>query len=1216
MSTIDPKLKIQDKDGMDDFSPEEMREFNESLKSMNSTMGSLGQALTKLVKDLGDASTASKESAESSKKASDSKDEETKKAQKLSEAEESAKDSIDKFQKSLGLATTALGSFSGALLSGVEGFGKYDKAVEGMGDAAKTAGAAFGPLGKAIGVTVDMFAKLASVMMKQTDAQNTFVKEMNLLGGIAKTNTQELTDLARAAGYSAQDLDILTPIIKKVGSGLTTFGNGTTEGIKGLMEVFALSDEQEASMRRYGYTLEEAQEQQANYILMQRESGIALNKKDFQEGELQKRTIKYSKSLVILSELTGKQSDEIKAQQMQVAMEMQNRVANVKRQNDIDKLTAQAANETDAVRKAELTARAKSLQDEEDTRAKAMERFSATMGPQFNTQLQRVLRTGAFDESTKALSMMGFQAGELKKQFENVKVDTPEYDALISSVEQQFRDGVLNQIDTFGGAAQYMGEEAQSFLASIGVSKETLDAMMAMDKDRAKQSKDTADEIASSTTEGADAQKDVATELQVFERNVRTASDEFLDAMNPFNGALSLGEIALGTFTVALGLATLALGGITKMGGAGFLDKIPGMKGKGGMFKTAGNFVKKNALKIAGGTAVAATATYAGYAEARDGKKDADQKYLQSKMTNDDKLVRDDEKSEANVKGVTVAGTALAGAALGTMIAGPVGTVIGGLIGGIIGAATKDKIADMATTDDDIESLRSREQLEKTKDLGIYDEDALGNSDIDFARLADQVEANAVTPEMVKAMIDDDDVSDDDMAKLELLYAKLGGELTDNTDATKDDTDATKDNAEATTDNTDATKKSKDKDAETKTEKDAVAGRTLDRTPDQLKEQLEKDRQAKKKADAAAAVAETKALAMGVTPKEIAKAKEQDAKLLAMGATEKELAESKTISPKMVTELLTKASGVKTPEETDKEKLLATATVVENLKVVAETQAKGLTDSSIDKKLAESQESNFSQAIVDLQKEKEDGGFLGAGNEASPMGFAGDTATDEEMKKRGYLQNGEAAFDKDTGEFRQGHADRNRDATALAESDKATMDLQQDAFMAELEALNPDKAQGESFIDSVSGLNTAYGYGETTDLTKKTFDTKEEADAYSLTDPMESVAGKELQATLDANFAEMMSENTPGRAPVDHFNRTELPVVDIEPELENTDLAASTEGLNGELAQSDSAPGALGEKLDMLIQAQVESNMIAKRGADAAVETADTNQKIATNSMV
>ena len=109
---------------MDDFSPEEMREFNENLNSMNSTMGSLGNALTKLVKDLGDASTASKDSADSSRKASDAQDQETKYQQKKVEADEMAKDSVDKFQKSLGYATTALGSFSGALLSGVEGFGK------------------------------------------------------------------------------------------------------------------------------------------------------------------------------------------------------------------------------------------------------------------------------------------------------------------------------------------------------------------------------------------------------------------------------------------------------------------------------------------------------------------------------------------------------------------------------------------------------------------------------------------------------------------------------------------------------------------------------------------------------------------------------------------------------------------------------------------------------------------------------------------------------------------------------------------------------------------------------------------------------------------------------------------------------------------------------------------------------------------------------------
>lgn len=1211
MSKIDPKLKIQDKDGMDDFSPEEMREFNESLKSMNSTMGSLGQALTKLVKDLGDASTASKESSESSKKASDSKDEETKKSQKLSEAEESAKDSVDKFQKSLGYATTALGSFSGALLSGVEGFGKYDKAVEGMGDAAKTAGAAFGPLGKAIGTVVDAFAKLASVMMKQTDAQNTFVKEINLMGGIAKTNSQELTDLARAAGYSAQDLDLLTPIIKKVGAGLTTFGNGTTDGIKDLMKVFALSDEQEASMRRYGYTLEEAQEQQANYILMQRNAGIALNKKDFQEGELQKRTIKYSKSLVILSELTGKQSDEIKSQQMQVAMEMQNRVANVKRQNDIDKLVQQAANETDEAKKAELTARAKSLQEEEDTRKAAMNRFSATMGPEFNTQLQRVLRTGAFDESTKALSMMGFQAGELKKQFENVKVDTPEYDALISSVEQQFRDGVLNQIDTFGGAAQYMGEEAQSFLASVGVTKETLDSMLAMDKDRAKQSKDTADAIESSTTEGADAQKDVATELQVFERNVRTASDEFLDAINPFNGALSLGEIAIGAFTAALGIATIALAGITKMGGAGFLDKIPGMKGKSGMMKTAGNFVKRNAFKLAGATAVVGTAAYSGYAEARDGKEEANKKYLASDMTNDDKLVRDDEKSEANVKGVTVAGSALAGAALGTAIAGPLGTIVGGMIGGIIGAAAKDKVADMATTDDDIESLRSRQELEKVKDLGIYDEDFFGKSELDLDKLAAQVEANAITPEMVKAMIDDDDVTNSDMEELKKLYGKLGGELTDNTDATKDDTDATKDNAEATKDNADATKKStdkdkdKDKDAETVTEKE-VAGRTVDRTSEQIKEQLEKDRQAKKEADATDAEAKAKALAMGIDPKTQNTTEQQEKvdKFLASVDVTKEQLDAMVAMPDSETvpkepsqaeldELMAKGTGVSTPAEADTQKLLDTATVVENLKVVAENQAKGLTDSSIDKKLAV-QESKFSQSQIDLQYKKEEiasqsNGIGFDANKASPMGFAGDNATDEEMRERGYLQDGQAAFDSDTGDYNQGKADYNRKGRDKDAADQLAMDAEQEAFMAEMMDLAPD----ETFAEA---------YGSTDDLLKE-----------PSTKALATLGASPQELAMLGHLGEA---NTPGRAPVDHFNKIADPVVDIEPELENTDLAASTEDLKGELAQSDSAPGGIVEKLDALIQVQVESNMIAKRGADASVEIADTNQKIATNSMV
>ena len=102
--------------------------------------------------------------------------------------------------------------------------------------------------------------------MKQADAQNKFAKEMNRMGAIVDTTTQGLADQARAAGASAGDLQELAVIINQSSQALASFGAGTSEGTAKMLEVFKLSDDQEAEMRRYGYTLREAQEQQAYYI--------------------------------------------------------------------------------------------------------------------------------------------------------------------------------------------------------------------------------------------------------------------------------------------------------------------------------------------------------------------------------------------------------------------------------------------------------------------------------------------------------------------------------------------------------------------------------------------------------------------------------------------------------------------------------------------------------------------------------------------------------------------------------------------------------------------------------------------------------------------------------------------------------------------------------------------------------------------------------------
>jgi len=812
---------------MDDFDPEQLREFEENLRSMNASMGSTTNALNSLAAQL---EKLADQQIDSSKKLSKgmadlsnqvSQETELKKA--VNEADQDVKIAAEALERSFKLASSAVTDFSAQILSGKEGFSKYGSALSGLGDSTAELTSTMGPLAKGIGIAIDLFTKLAAVMMAQTDMQNQFVKDMNRMGVIAGTTSEELTDLARDAGYAATDLEKLTPIVQSVGEGLATFGTGTTQGTKALLEMFKMVDSQEADMRRYGYTLEEAQEQMGFYVNLQRQSGIILKSKDVDEIKMRKLTMDYAKSLVTLSELTGKQAEQMKQEQQVVAMEMQNQISNVARQQELNDLREQIDQETNSARKAELTARHKQLQDEEDTRAAAMNRFSATLGPQFNTQLQRVLRTGAFDESTKALSMMGFQAGELKKQFENVKVDTPEYDALMDSIEQQFRDGVIGQIETFGGAAQYMGTEAEAFLASVGVSREALQAMLVIEEDRAGQVADANKKILGSTEEGADAQKDTAAGLQVFERNVRTGADEFLDSINIFNTSLNAQILAMGALTAAAIAASVALGRMAMMGGAGTLGKLFGMGGKGGKGQyrdpKTGRFAKAPVgtmskigsklapmAKVGGGLVAGAVAVGSAAYERHGAMNDIDRNFFEKTQGMDKnssqyqraKDEADIERKGANRKavgqGAGGAGGALAGAAMGAAIGSAVpiiGTAIGGLIGAGLGAWMGSELGSTLGEVLSPEELKAHEASEKEIALMSTEEREAWKKQYDQAQKAIDLaekeleETRKLNSENLRLAQDAELYDKDLIGASEINWQKLG-ELKDGTDEQKE----------------------------------------------------------------------------------------------------------------------------------------------------------------------------------------------------------------------------------------------------------------------------------------------------------------------------------------------------------------------------------------------------------------------------------------------
>ena len=128
-----------------------------------------------------------------------------------------------------------------------------------------------------------------------------------------------------------------------------------------------------------------------------------------------------------------------------------------------------------------------------------------------------------------------------------------------------------------------------------------------------------------------------------------------------------------------------------------------------------------------------------------------------------DGLITNAEADEAkqNEMGEGIGSTA--GAAIGTAIGalgGPLGMIVGGYIGKELGGWLGKK----ATEDDKPEA--NREDLNAARKLDVYNENAYGDSEIDFDKLEETMLAGQLKPEMLEAMLLDDDLGEEDQAKL------------------------------------------------------------------------------------------------------------------------------------------------------------------------------------------------------------------------------------------------------------------------------------------------------------------------------------------------------------------------------------------------------------------------------------------------------------------
>ncbi len=1170
---------------MDDFSPEEMREFNENLNSMNASLGALNSGLQNLSNTLNQTSqanqSAAKQSEENTKQQTSSTNQKTQTEEK---AGEQIKTTAEKMSGALRTATGAVISFSGALVSGVDGFDKYTKAVSGFGDSAKETGDALGGFGKFLGNAVNILAEFTVVTMKQADAQNQFAKEMNRMGAVVDTTTQGLADAAREAGASAGDLQELAVIITQSSQALASFGAGTSEGTAKMLKVFRLSDDQEAEMRRYGLTLREAQEQQAYYIQLQRTSGINMQAQELSERQVRKRSLQYAKTLTTLSELTGIQAGQLKEEQAAVQADLRNKIRNMRDQNDIERLKKQLDGDITAEKRASIEAEIKAREQEVQVRLDAGNQFAGLLGKDMAAKVMNVIGTGAFDENTKELANLGLNAAELKERFAGLTAGSDEYRQAVAETTGELVGGVRRNVDRFGKSME-LAANASEIGAAVGINDTTTDRSMKFmsEEDAVNRVLESFDEVAESTQKGSDKQKDLAASLQVFETNVRTAADEFLNRFNPFTGGLSLAGIALTGLTAAATSAAFALGsmspgggilsslfgGGTKTGAGGMGPNMPkgtaALRGAGSMFKGMGRLIPGAGVLMAAG---------GGYMAAQDAKEDAD---LQLNETILDESSTDYEKDfarkqheidtkQANNKGLGIAGGgaggALAGAAAGAALGSVVpilGTAIGGILGAALGAAGGSMFGSSvaeALSPEDLQMFGEKldEESEEYKMMSDDEkkeyhriQELIAEQTAEQDRLA-KLNLEEVKKDRDGRVLYEEKFFGNSKVDFDLLAEMKGnGTLTSEMlEAILLDNDISKGTEDlirkelALLKKKDAKDEAKDQKDETKVaeaKEEEVGGRTLDMSPENLAKIFEADLKAEEKRNA-----------------------EKQAEQLAIAQAKEESA-TEQITPEVVANALKETgSGAPIPGVVDTEQLLATTQVVENM--IAD--AGQLTGAPVLEEIETTAERIPIDSILEEVK-------VSSSKVASLIESPAIKKTETEAVMNEATKEFIAWADSDEGkaEIAQNKAERAEKMAEMKTSAENQMLSKEDQYR---EILASGEYKGEAASESILGQAESY---------------------------LASI--KDTKKSLMA---------------IDESSLPSSPLVDISPEASEEESGDSMSAEEKFAQTGKEYNDALAEKIDLLIAATTEGNSIAKGIKDATVEGAEASQKIAINSAV
>jgi hypothetical protein len=311
---------------------------------------------------------------------------------------------------------------------------KYTSSIDRMTDG--IAGLAMNiPLfGGAIGGLIKVVGQLTSSTLKYDQAYLDSYDQLSQFGFAGTDVADSLHQLTMGTGYTRDAVAKLTKITTGLGDNLVGLGKTAGEGAKNFFKIAEVGAETRDEFRRLGISQEELTKHQSEYIKMQGKLGN-LQRKDV--DTLKDESIKYTKSLVKLSALTGKSVDQVENSMKE-------------RMNDY---TFNAyIRETESKQGVDAARR---IQE-------GVEKVGATFGEESAKGLMEILSTGTA-QSEQALALVTSSGGDIMKwsqQFKDGKIT-------MEDLQRKMADANLNTEKMVGAAARQNADVAAKFNQSV-----------------------------------------------------------------------------------------------------------------------------------------------------------------------------------------------------------------------------------------------------------------------------------------------------------------------------------------------------------------------------------------------------------------------------------------------------------------------------------------------------------------------------------------------------------------------------------------------------------------------------------------------------------------------------------------------------------------------------------------------------------------------------